>query len=247
PPDDFSETGQLWGNPLYRWDRMKEDDYLWWRERIKHDLKFFDIVRLDHFRGFEAYWAVPYGEETARTGTWVKGPGDHFFSTLKKNLGQLPFIAEDLGYITEEVIYLRKNQGIPGMKVFQPACGGGQEELYRALLAKDVVFYPGTHDNDTILGWYQNLLVTNPPLIDMLKKIFGIDQRKMNKDEICRRFIEIAYQSCARRVIIPAQDVLCLDSRHRMNTPGTVRGNWQWRLPLEYQLAPGFAALRALR
>ncbi|MGI6066930.1 MAG: 4-alpha-glucanotransferase [Bacillota bacterium] len=247
PPDDFSETGQLWGNPLYRWEQMKEDDYLWWRERIKHDLKLFNIVRLDHFRGFEAYWAVPSGEETAVHGTWVKGPGNHFFDTLKKYLGPLPLIAEDLGYITEEVISMRKNQGIPGMKVFQPACANGREELYRALLAKDVVFYPGTHDNDTILGWYQNLSVTNSSLLDLLKKIFGIDRQKMNAAEICLRFIEIAYQSCARRVIIPAQDVLCLDSRHRMNTPGTVRGNWQWRLPLEYQLAPGFAALRELR
>lgn len=211
PPDYFSETGQLWGNPHYDWAEMEKDDYRWWRERFRHLLKLADFVRVDHFRGFEAYWEVPAGEKTAVRGRWVKGPGEKFFLTLEKYLGKLPVIAEDLGVITPEVQALKEKCGFPGMKVLQFLT---EEELQAGRKEEDVVYYTGTHDNDTLLGWYRKLNTALP----------GPEERKK-----CWEYMALVSGSGARWAIFPLQDILCLDQEARMNTPGTVEGNWQWR------------------
>lgn len=207
PPDYFSKTGQRWGNPLYRWEVMAEDNYAWWQKRIKKLLEWVDVIRIDHFRGFEAYWEIPAYGKTAVKGRWVKGPGEKFFSEMINNIGPLPIIAEDLGYITAGVEILKDKFGFPGMKVLQFI----NEEKWPRKDYEKVVFYTGTHDNDTLRGWYRNVL-----------------QRDMD-EELVWEFIEIVMQSSAAWVIIPLQDVLCLDHRARMNTPGTTRGNWRWR------------------
>lgn len=230
PPDKFCETGQLWGSPVYDWDQMKKDRYHWWRERLAHVLKMVDLVRLDHFRGFEAFWAVPYGEKTAERGKWIQGPGEDFFQALEKHLNGMPFIAEDLGFITGKVTALKEKFHLPGMEILQLACEAGEEELKRALQERNTVFYTGTHDNDTLLGWLQQMIAERPDVVRLLKKSFHIDPCRMTKEEICSRLVQAVYASNARRVVIPMQDLLCLDSTHRMNTPGTVEGNWCWRL-----------------
>lgn len=214
PPDYFSKTGQRWGNPLYRWDIMKEDEYLWWRERIKHLLGAVDYIRIDHFRGFEAYWEIPSTEETAVNGQWVKGPGERIFAMLEKHLGQLPIIAEDLGYITAEVHALKNTFGFPGMKVLQFI---SEEEWPSKADKQNIVYYTGTHDNDTLLGWYQD-------------KIQSLMDRPLDNVNICWEFIEILYRSGAAWVVTPIQDILSLGSEARMNIPGTPGGNWRWRL-----------------
>jgi len=229
PPDYFSKTGQLWGNPIYRWNKMKQDNYLWWRNRLEKALEVADFVRIDHFRGFEAYWEVPTGEKTAVKGKWVKGPGEDFFKNVEQHLGKLPLIAEDLGFITEEVVQLRKKFGFPGMKVLQFAFEGGEGELLDALSEKDTVLYTGTHDNDTILGWYENVALKTPRIMKLIKHYFDTEPEKMSEEEICLGFIKIAYSSKAKKVILPLQDILYLDSSARMNVPGSSRGNWQWR------------------
>lgn len=221
PPDYFSETGQLWGNPLYRWDKMAEDDYFWWRERFRTITDLVDVVRLDHFRGFEACWEVPGGEKTAVNGRWVKGPGHAFFATLREHLGELPIIAEDLGYITPEVKELRDAFAFPGMKVLQFTY---REELDRAKENKNMVFYTGTHDNDTLLGWYKKFVLGG----------LSAKTKETCPEQVCWDFIRLVLQSPANWVIFPLQDILCLDSPARMNTPGTVGGsNWRWRFRKE--------------
>jgi 4-alpha-glucanotransferase len=216
PPDYFCATGQLWGNPVYRWEEMARDDYLWWRERIIALLSVVDIIRIDHFRGFEAYWEVPGNEKTAVNGRWVKGPDEKFFSVISKYLGELPIIAEDLGIITPEVVELKNKFNFPGMKVLQFVNGEGISTPFED---GNYVYYTGTHDNDTLLGWFKKTVIsqlhTNP-------------QKSIK--ELCWDLIETVYQSRANWVIIPVQDILCLDSWARMNTPGTVGGNWRWRL-----------------
>ncbi|MBM7854149.1 4-alpha-glucanotransferase [Desulfohalotomaculum tongense] len=232
PPDYFSETGQLWGNPIYNWEAMKSDDYKWWRERINNLLKLVDIIRIDHFRGFEAYWEVPAGEKTAVNGRWVKGPGHEFFSTVKKYMqgNELPVIAEDLGVITPEVEELKDQFNFPGMKVLQFAFeSGDQKEFAPEYHDKNSVVYTGTHDNDTILGWYKTIAVEKPETLKIIKKYYHLHAEAANSEDICWRFIETAYQSNANTAIIPLQDILCLGSEARMNTPGTAEGNWQWR------------------
>jgi len=214
PPDYFSNTGQRWGNPLYRWDIMKEDEYLWWRERIKHLLGAVDYIRIDHFRGFEAYWEIPSTEETAVNGQWVKGPGEQFFAMLEKHLGQLPIIAEDLGYITAEVHALKNTFGFPGMKVLQFI---SEEEWPSKAENQNIVYYTGTHDNDTLLGWYQD-------------KIQSLMDRPLDNANIGWEFIETLYRSGAAWVVTPIQDILGLGTEARMNIPGTPGGNWRWRL-----------------
>jgi 4-alpha-glucanotransferase/glycosidase len=209
PPDYFSATGQLWGNPLYDWDAMAADDYRWWRERLSHALRYADAVRIDHFRGFEAFWAVPAGEETAERGEWVAGPGAAFFAAVEKHLGRLPVIAEDLGVITPAVESLRDKFALPGMKILQFALEGGEWPDGE----DNAVVYTGTHDNDTALGWH----------------------RARSGDgeaggEAGWRLIESAYAAPACLAIIPLQDILGLGGEARMNTPGTVGGgNWSWR------------------
>ncbi|NIP73161.1 MAG: 4-alpha-glucanotransferase [Gammaproteobacteria bacterium] len=223
PPDYFSETGQLWGNPHYRWSRMREDDYLWWRRRMEHQLALFDLTRIDHFRGFEAYWEVPAGAESAAEGRWVAAPGDELFETLHREFDPMPLVAEDLGVITEEVDALRHRYGLPGMKVLQFAFNGGPDNPYLPHNhAYDCVVYTGTHDNDTSVGWFESC----PP-----------EQRRRVRDYLGHPgeewpwpLIRAALASVAAMAVIPMQDVLMLGGEHRMNTPGTVEGNWRWRL-----------------
>jgi len=203
PPDYFSKTGQLWGNPIYRWEEMDKEGYTWWIERVRHSLHMYDYLRLDHFRGFEAFWAVPGEEETAVNGLWLKGPGKKLFETLHKELGDLPFIAEDLGVITPEVNNLKHIFGFPGMMIFQFSSEEMLEEEDRNL-----VYYTGTHDNDTLAGWCRE------------------------QPSTChyQSIVEKLYGSDANWVIVPLQDILGLDSETRMNTPGTIYGNWEWRV-----------------
>lgn len=235
PPDYFSSTGQNWGNPLYKWEEMAQDDYLWWRQRITVLLELVDVIRIDHFRGFEAYWEIPATEKTAIKGRWVKGPGEKFFSTIIKYLGDLPLMAEDLGYITPEVTALKDKFNFPGMKVLQFI----DREDWPAPLDEqgNWAYYTGTHDNDTLLGWYEEVV---------LSQLTSESQEKQ-REHICWDFIEHVYQSKAKWAIIPLQDLFCLGSEARMNIPGTVGGNWLWRFKnddLTRQIAKKTAQLR---
>ena len=223
PPDYFSETGQLWGNPLYRWDRMADDGYSWWVERMRMSLTLFDAVRVDHFRGFEAYWEVPAGEATAENGRWVEGPKDALFEALRDALGELPIIAEDLGDITPAVEALRDRLGLPGMKVLQFAWGSGPDNpfLPHNHGHENWVVYTGTHDNDTTAGWLSSVSTKE---MSSLRRYVGKEYVSVPD------LIRLAYSSVAARAIVPMQDVLGLGSEARINTPGTTDGNWAWRL-----------------
>ncbi len=215
PPDYFSKTGQLWGNPHYRWRLMALDSYYWWQQRFIKLLEMVHVIRIDHFRGFQAYWEILAGEETAIKGKWKKGPGARFFSVMQEKLGELPVIAEDLGYITPDVIALKDRLAYPGMKVLQFL---NTESLLNRVAEECVVFYTGTHDNDTLWGWYQAKVGQELE-----------NKAKVSPLHICWDFIQILLRSRAQWVIIPLQDVLGLDSWARMNTPGTIGSNWQWR------------------
>lgn len=225
PPDYFSATGQLWGNPLYNWDAHRAENYAWWIARIRSQLKNLDILRIDHFRGFEAYWSVPYGEETAVNGKWIKAPGYELFHAVKNALGgSLPIIAEDLGIITAEVNALRESFGFPGMKVLQFAFDstGDSDYLPHRYRNPLCVCYTGTHDNDTSLGWYENL---SPECQDkVLRYTNNSDLGRLNLD-----FLRLAVGSTAAYAVFPLQDVLGIGSGGRMNTPGKAAGNWTWR------------------
>lgn len=222
PPDYFSPTGQRWGNPVYRWEVMRRQGYRWWVERFRWILQMVDMVRVDHFRGFCAYWQVPASEPTAVRGKWVRVPGRHLFRTLQRELGELPIVAEDLGTITPDVARLRKELGFPGMRVLQFAFDGDPNNLYLPYNYEvDTVVYTGTHDNDTLVGWFTNL---------------GEEEKRRVFDYIGREpisvhweMIRLAYASVARLAIIPLQDWLGLGSEARMNHPGRESGNWQWR------------------
>jgi 4-alpha-glucanotransferase len=222
PPDYFSATGQLWGNPLYKWDFMKEDGYAWWISRIKKTLQLVDVIRLDHFRGFESYWAVPAGLPNAVKGEWVQGPGIDFFNRLRAALGNLPLIAEDLGNITPQVIGLRAATGIPGMKVLQFGFDGDPTNWHLPYnIIPENIVYTGTHDNDTTRGWFAHLPENEKTIV---LEFLGCDEIDIVDD-----LVRSAYASSAHLCIIPLQDVFGLDSTHRMNTPGTMNGNWRWR------------------
>jgi 4-alpha-glucanotransferase len=217
PPDYFSETGQLWGNPLYRWGRMAADGYGWWRRRLEVLLELVDLIRLDHFRGFEAYWEIPGNEVTAVRGRWVKGPGQAFFAALEEQLGSLPIVAEDLGYITPEVRQLKEDCGFPGMKVLQFTFA---EDIRERVCAQNTVYYTGTHDNNTLLGWYKETVLE------------GLARRQeiLDEEKVCWDFIKTVSKSGCALTIFPLQDLLGLNSWARMNTPGTTGGsNWRWR------------------
>jgi len=230
PPDYFSSTGQLWGNPLYDWDYMKKNGFKWWINRIKATIEIYDIVRIDHFRGFEAYWAVPFGDETAVNGTWVQAPGQALFETVKKELGNLPIIAEDLGIITPEVEELRDNFEFPGMKILQFAFHSKEGNNYLPHnYSRNFVVYTGTHDNDTLRGWFDAL---EPEI-----KHKVLDYTDANPNNIVNKLIRLAWSSTVRMAIIPLQDLLNLGSEARMNIPGIPGGNWQWRFR-EEQLSP---------
>lgn len=222
PPDYFSEAGQLWGNPLYRWDRMERDDYSWWIARVRQALTLYDAIRLDHFRGFEAYWEVPASEKTARNGRWVEGPGRKLFDALRRSLGDLPFVAEDLGEVSPAVEALRDGLGLPGMKILQFAFSGPDNgHLPHNFPGANAVVYTGTHDNDTTAGWWS--------AAPQGEKRFA--RRYLGKKSpAVSDFVRLAHSSVAARSIIPMQDLLSLGSEARLNIPGTAEGNWTWRM-----------------
>lgn len=232
PPDYFSATGQLWGNPLYDWDYHAETSYKWWIARIRRQLTMTDYLRIDHFRGFEAYWSVPADEETAVNGKWVKGPGEDLFLAIQKELGKdLPILAEDLGVITPEVEHLRDQFGFPGMKVLQFGFGDMEDHNYipHYYTTPNCVCYTGTHDNDTTMGWYRE----QPEIIrDRIRRYGNTDGNNVSLD-----FIRFCMGSIARFAIFPIQDLLMLGSEARMNTPGVAAANWSFRYRSE-DLAP---------
>lgn len=240
PPDYFSKTGQLWGNPLYKWEEHAKDDYAWWRLRLEFILQNVDIIRIDHFRGFEAYWEIPSGETTAENGRWVKGPGSMFFATMHKYLGKLPVIAEDLGVITPEAEDLRHEFNYPGMKVLQFMLDSAENDG-QLILENNSVIYTGTHDNDTTVGWYRSLLAKSPDTAAYIRDALALDVDAA-PEAVCRRLVEFVYSSNANTAIVPLQDILCLDSHARMNTPGTVGGNWGWRCLKAYAAAASWLA-----
>jgi 4-alpha-glucanotransferase len=229
PPDYFSPTGQRWGNPLYNWDRLAETGYGWWIDRIRATLALVDIIRIDHFRGFQGYWEVPADEETALNGRWMPGPGRTFFQAVRAALGELPIVVEDLGDITPDVIELREALGFPGMKVLQFAFGEeaqrdvptGENPYLPHNYEEHCVAYTGTHDNDTTVGWYAS---REEPERHAVRRYLG-----RNGDDIAWDFIRLALSSVARYAIVPIQDVLQLGSEARMNVPGEATGNWAWR------------------
>jgi 4-alpha-glucanotransferase len=222
PPDYFSETGQLWGNPLYRWEVMAERDYRWWTERFRRIFEQVDIARIDHFRGFEAYWEVPASAETAIEGSWRPGPGTALFAAVERELGALPLIAEDLGLITPEVEELRDELGFPGMRVLQFAFDGDPRNLHLPEHhVRNAVSYTGTHDNDTAVGWWRSLEEAERRQVSA--RLNG------RKGEIHWELIRLALESRAQFAVVPLQDVLGLGSEARMNTPGVGAGNWEWR------------------
>jgi len=231
PPDCFSRTGQLWGNPLYRWDEMARDGYSWWVERLRAALALADIVRLDHFRGFERYWEVPAGDTTAMNGRWVLGPGAGLFEEVQRSLGHVPIIAEDLGTITPEVHALRECFGFPGMRVLQFAFDNDDRLNPHKPhnYSRDCVVYTGTHDNDTTIGWF-NGGMSAPGTEDMARQRRRVVRYLgAAESEINWAFIRLAFASVADMAVVPLQDVLGLGSEARMNTPGTIWGNWEWR------------------
>lgn len=224
PPDSFSATGQLWGNPLYKWDYHKKTDYKWWMKRITYCYKLYDVVRIDHFRGFDEYYSIPYGDDTAEFGHWEKGPGFDIFKVMKETLGKKAVIAEDLGFLTKSVLKLVKKTGYPGMKILQFAFDSREESDYlpHNYTANSVV-YTGTHDNDTVLGWYGSL---NRHDKAFAKRYLNI---RSNKD-INWEFIRTAMASVSDTCIIPMQDYLGLGSEARINIPSTLGMNWRWRM-----------------
>lgn len=224
PPDYFSPTGQLWGNPLYDWEKLKETNYKWWIDRVRANFSTCDIIRIDHFRGFESYWAVPYGDSTAENGKWVKGPGIELFNAIKEQLGDLPIIAEDLGLMTQEVIDLREATGFPGMKILGFAFDSNEENEYLPhTYNRNCVVYTGTHDNDTLIGWFEKANEEDKAFARAY--LNSRDDSEINWDAI-----RGAWGSVADIALVPIQDILGLGSEARINTPGVAAGNWQWRL-----------------
>ncbi len=234
PPDAFSATGQLWGNPLYRWDYHKQTGYAWWIKRIAYCYKLYDMVRIDHFRGFDEYYNIPYGDKTAEFGKWEKGPGYDLFKTLKEELGNLPVIAEDLGFLTPSVIKLVKRTGYPGMKILQFAFDSREESDYLPHnYTSNSVVYTGTHDNDTTVSWYHT----------MNRRDRGFAKRYLNikgSKEVEWEFIRAALASVSDTAIIPMQDYLGLGGEARINLPSTLGDNWKWRM-IKGQAAPELA------
>jgi 4-alpha-glucanotransferase len=234
PPDYFSEDGQRWGNPLYKWNIMKNQKYEWWISRFRKTFELFDIIRIDHFRGFEAYWEIPASEKTARIGKWVKGPGEDLFKAVKHKLGTLPIIAEDLGVVTPGVIALRNKFNFPGMKILQFAFSTDSKDAFLPHnYDKNCVVYTGTHDNDTTIGWYEKATEREK---DFVRRYCSTDAHEINWD-----LINIAMKSVADLAILPFQDILGLGSEGRMNFPSTVDGNWEWRFSWD-QVRPELAS-----
>jgi 4-alpha-glucanotransferase len=234
PPDYFSATGQCWGNPIYRWDRLQQSGYRWWIERFRAVLQLYDAIRIDHFRGFEAYWEIPGNEKTAINGRWVKGPGADFFAALEREFGDLPIIAENLGVITPEVESIRHRFRFAGMAILQFAFGKDpQGPSFRPHnYERQLAVYTGTHDNDTTVGWWNstgNRDSTRTP-DDVAKELsFARAYLNLRDEPIHWAMIRTILSSIADLVIVPLQDVLGLGSEARMNLPGTAKGNWRWR------------------
>ncbi len=237
PPDYFSPTGQRWGNPLYRWGAIHADGYRWWIHRLKRLLTLVDFIRVDHFRGFEAYWEIPADEPTAIKGRWVEGPGGAFFVAIREALGELPIIAEDLGVITPGVEKLRDEFGLPGMKVLHFAFSDPANPFLPHNHQENCIVYTGTHDNNTTRGWWENEV--NERTRDFIKDYLGQDVQ-----DIVWTLARVGMRSTARVFIMPMQDVLGLDSRARMNRPGEAEGNWAWRISEAALEHPGKDALR---
>ena len=226
PPDAFSATGQLWGNPLYRWDVHKNQGYSWWISRIKTCYELYDMLRIDHFRGFDEYYAIPYGDATAEFGEWEKGPGIELFETLENQMGKLPILAEDLGFLTDSVRKLLADSGFPGMKVLQFAFDSREPSNYLPHnYDKNCVVYTGTHDNETLAGWYRELKKE-----DKKFALRYMGRKKLSVNEAVWEIIRLAQSSVADTCIIPIQDYLCLGNEARINHPSTLGGNWIWRL-----------------
>jgi len=233
PPDYFSADGQLWGNPLYDWDRHLETDFQWWIERIQANLTFYDIIRLDHFRGFESFWSVPAGDATARNGEWIKCPGLEFFKAVHSFCPEAKIVAEDLGVITSEVEALRTATGLPGMAVLQFAFSGSADNAYLPHnYERNCVAYSGTHDNDTSIGWFENI---DEDIRDQVRRYLNVSGKEIGWD-----LVRAVYKSSAYLGIVPLQDLLSLGSEARLNRPGSPVGNWQWRyLPEQLDLLHG--------
>ena len=228
PPDYFSETGQLWGNPVYNWEELQKTGFKWWIRRVEAILEYVDIIRIDHFRGFQAYWGVPQGEDTAMNGTWLEAPGDEFFQLLEKQLGILPIVAEDLGVITPEVEALRDKFNFPGMKILQFAFDDDRENgfLPYNYTDRNCVVYTGTHDNNTTVGWfYERSPEEQNNVVDYLGCV--------GEDGIHWAMIRLALSSVGNTVVLPFQDILGLGTDAKMNTPSQATGNWSWRCRAE--------------
>jgi len=227
PPDYFSDTGQRWGNPLYDWQALGQDGYRFWIDRLRTQLRLFDLVRIDHFRGFEAYWEIPAEEPTAINGHWVTAPGDDLFQRLYGEFGNLPLVAEDLGIITPGVEALRDRYGLPGMKILQFAFDGSPDNPYLPERhGENAVVYTGTHDNDTTLGWWQGL--------DEAERGRVAEALGEGSGDMPWALIRCALHSTARLAVVPMQDLLGLDGKHRMNIPGSTSGNWRWRFQWDW-------------
>jgi 4-alpha-glucanotransferase len=223
PPDLFAADGQSWGNPVFDWDRMRDDGFRWWRERVAHELRRFDLLRWDHFRGLVATWEIPQGAKTAREGEWVDVPGRELLTALRRDLGALPLIAENLGVITADVEQLRRDFGLPGMHVFQFAFDGTKDNPHLPENHEEHgVAYTGTHDNDTTLGWFQSLDA------DARREV--LEETGGDENEMPWPAIRAVLKSPARLAVVPMQDYLSLDSAHRMNRPGVAEGNWRWQM-----------------
>lgn len=226
PPDGFSDSGQLWGNPLYNWEYHKITEYEWWIKRIKYCTQLYDVIRIDHFRGFDKYYSIPYGAKNAVNGMWVDGPGIDLFNTIKSKISNLDIIAEDLGYVTESVKKLVSDCGFPGMKLLEFAFDSREKSDYLPYnYDKNCVVYTGTHDNETLAGWYKSISSE-----DKLLSQEYLNNEKTPENEIHWDFIRLAQQSVANLCIIPIQDYLGYGNEARMNKPSTIGGNWTWRL-----------------
>ncbi|HGG58471.1 MAG TPA: 4-alpha-glucanotransferase [Gammaproteobacteria bacterium] len=227
PPDMFSEEGQVWGNPVFNWERLRENHFDWWIARIERQLALVDLVRIDHFRGLQAYWSIPAGEKTAVNGRWVEAPGRELLAAVQGALGRLPVVAEDLGYITAEVDRLREDFGIPCMRVLQFGFDGSPENPHWIPnVGANTVYYTGTHDNDTVISWFESLA---PDAQAWIRSMLGIGQ----EDSILDAMVDGVLESAAGLAMLPMQDILGLGAGNRMNLPGTIEGNWRWRFQWE--------------
>jgi len=228
PPDYFSKTGQRWGNPVYDWPTLEAENFGWWVDRLQHNFGLYDLVRLDHFRGFAAYWEIPAEEPTAINGDWIFASGFELLDTLRARIGEIPLIAEDLGVITPDVVQLKDEFGLPGMKVLQFAFTAEEPSGNRDMPyyhTRNCVAYTGTHDNNTTLGWFLNDAA--PEDVAILSEYLG---KEVSKESVCWDMIRLCYASVADIAVVPIQDMLCLGEQARMNMPSTTKGNWSWRL-----------------